>query len=114
MYTGTKKRERSMKSWRLKSVALTWLHGGHHTAPQYRNSGLLSALAPTNAASTSPLRHAMPSACAATATLDDGATPVAGGAARCAASGGATAALGLGGSGVWGQAASARVRARTD
>ncbi len=54
-----------MKSWRLNSVALTWLQGGHQTAPQYRNSGLLSDLAAAKAASTSPLRQAMPSACAA-------------------------------------------------
>ena len=29
-----------MKSWRLKIVAITWLHGGHQIAPQYRNTGL--------------------------------------------------------------------------
>ena len=34
-----------MKSGRLKTVALIWLQGGHHTAPQYRSTGLLSALA---------------------------------------------------------------------
>src|SRR5438552_17043264 len=114
MYTGTKKRERSMKSWRLKSVALTWLHGGHHTAPQYRNSGLWSALAATNAASTSPLRQAMPSPCAAAAAPGEGAAPVVAGAATCAASVavGAAAAFGLGGSAVCGHAASASVRAR--
>ena len=33
-YTGTKPRERSMKSCRLNSVAFTWLQGGHHFAPQ--------------------------------------------------------------------------------
>src|SRR5450432_2452299 len=60
MYTGMKKRDRSMKSWRLKIVALTWLHGGHHTAPQYRNTGLFSFFAAANAASTSPLYQAMP------------------------------------------------------
>src|SRR2546430_17341445 len=55
----------------------------------------------------------MPSACAEAAALDDGATPVAGVTTSCAASAGAIAALGLGGSGVCGHAASARVRART-
>jgi hypothetical protein len=53
MYTGTKARERSMKSMRLNSVALTWLHGGHHLAPQYTNTGLPCALACAKAASTS-------------------------------------------------------------
>jgi hypothetical protein len=52
--------ERSMKSWRLKIVALTWLQGGHHVAPQYRNTGLPAALASANAASTSSLRQAIP------------------------------------------------------
>src|SRR5215472_4005979 len=41
-----------MKSWRLKSVALTWLHGGHHFAPQYMKTGLCSSRAAANAAST--------------------------------------------------------------
>ena len=49
-----------MKSWRLKIVALTWLHGGHQIAPQYRNTGLFSARAAAKAASTSPFRQAMP------------------------------------------------------
>src|SRR5690242_11302780 len=62
MYTGMKWVERSMKSWRLKSVAFTWLQGGHHTAPQYRKSGLRSAFAWAKAASTS-LTQAMPSPC---------------------------------------------------
>src|SRR5215468_9675440 len=53
MYTGTKARERSMKSTRLKSVAFTWLHGGHHLAPQYTKTGLPCCLASANAASTS-------------------------------------------------------------
>src|ERR1035437_4397622 len=34
-----------MKSCRLNTVALIWLHGGHQTAPQYRNTGLFCALA---------------------------------------------------------------------
>src|SRR5438128_5523166 len=77
-----------MKSWRLKIVALTWLHGGHQTAPQYRNTGLLSALAWMNAASTSPLRQAIPASCAAS---DFSAT-------RCVAAGeAASLVLGLGG-----------------
>src|SRR6185369_663147 len=42
-----------MKSARGKMVAFTWLHGGHHTAPQYRNSGLPLALACSKAPSTS-------------------------------------------------------------
>jgi hypothetical protein len=59
-----------MKSWRLKIVDITWLQGGHHFAPQYRNTGLPSAFAAANAASTSPFRQAMPAvscagACAA-------------------------------------------------
>src|SRR5271167_1540725 len=100
MYTGTKWRERSMKSWRLNRVALTWLQGGHQTAPQYRNSGLLSALAATNAASTSSLRQAMPSACAAEAGCD--------GVPALAAVGPA----GWGGSGACEHATKARVRTR--
>ncbi len=52
-----------MKSRRLNTVALTWLHGGHQVAPQYRNSGLRAARASANAASTSPVRHAIPSSC---------------------------------------------------
>src|ERR1700743_1008682 len=35
----------SAKSWRLNSVAFSWLHGGHHTAPQYSSTGLFCALA---------------------------------------------------------------------
>src|SRR5271167_767132 len=101
MYTGTKWRERSMKSWRLNRVALTWLQGGHQTAPQYRNSGLLSALAARKAASTSPLRQAMPSAWAAKAGSGAGLLPVA-----------AVAAEGWGGSGACVHATSARVRTR--
>src|SRR5450432_4905188 len=60
MYTGTKKRDRSMKSWRLKIVALTWLQGGHQTAPQYKNTGLSCFFATAKAASTSPLYQPMP------------------------------------------------------
>src|SRR5271155_108173 len=89
-----------MKSWRLNRGALTWLQGGHQTAPQYRNSGLLSALAARKAASTSPLRQAMPSAWVAKA-----------------GSGGllSVAAVGperWGGSGACEHATTARVRAR--
>src|SRR4029450_7921609 len=103
MYTGTKKRERSMKSWRLNSVAFTWLHGGHHTAPQYRKRGLLSDFAARNAASTSPLRHPTPSACPADSA----------GGALDAGNAGTAAAFGFGGSVGCGQAASAIVKART-
>src|SRR5436190_24323018 len=103
MYTGTKKRERSMKSWRLNSVALTWLQGGHHTAPQYRNSGLLSDFAARNAPSTSSLRQAMPSACPA----DSAAETLGPGAA------GAAAARGFGGSVGCGQAARTSDKPRT-
>src|SRR6187397_1771473 len=57
-----------MKSCRLKSVALTWLHGGHQSAPQYRKTGFDCARASPNAASTSAsvdaLRQAMPAASA--------------------------------------------------
>src|SRR5438105_10624094 len=63
------RRERSMKSWRLKIVALTWLQGGHHTAPQYRNSGFPSARALLKAASTSPFCHAMPDSSRATVAV---------------------------------------------
>src|SRR3569832_592379 len=42
-----------MKSARWNSVAFTWLHGGHQTAPQYRNTGLPAARAPAKARSTS-------------------------------------------------------------
>src|SRR4051812_11551757 len=48
-----KARDRSTKSAREKSVALTWLQGGHHTAPQYRNTGLPDCLASAKALSTS-------------------------------------------------------------
>src|SRR4030095_2855005 len=60
-----------MKSRRVKIVALTSLQGGHQTAPQQRKSGLFSLFARANAASTSPVSHAMAcSACgAAAATL---------------------------------------------
>src|SRR5689334_1097144 len=44
MLTATKLFERSMKSCRLNSVAFSWLHGGHHLAPQYTSTGLPSAL----------------------------------------------------------------------
>src|SRR5208282_148655 len=91
-----------MKSCRLNSVALTWLQGGHHTAPQYRNSGLLSVLAATKAASTSPLRQAIPSPCAEPAT---------GGAPPAAAESVTDAPLDFG-AGVGEQAASTSVRAR--
>src|SRR5947207_975318 len=53
MYTGTNARERSMKSMRLKSVAFTWLQGGHHFAPQYTKTGLFSPLASASAAAIS-------------------------------------------------------------
>src|SRR6185369_2568661 len=57
-----------MKSWRLKSVALTWLHGGHHLAPQYMKTGLCSSRAAAKAASTwaslAASCHAMPCAAA--------------------------------------------------
>src|SRR5271154_1467794 len=101
MYTGTKWRERSIKSCRLNMVAFTWLQGGHQTAPQYRNRGLLSALAATKAASTSSLRQAMPSACAAVAGPGDG------------AAGAPFAAADWDGSGACEHAASATVRAMT-
>src|SRR6266571_3441424 len=94
-----------MKSWRLKSVALTWLQGGHHTAPQYRNSGLWSVLAATNAASTSSLRQAMPSSWTDAGAFEAATlvSPAAGAAAEGA----------LGGSGAGEHAASAKVRTGT-
>src|SRR4030095_17271120 len=62
-----------MKSRRVKIVALTSLQGGHQTAPQYRKSGLFSLLARANAASTSPVSHAMAcSACGAAAATVSG------------------------------------------
>src|SRR6476620_4297713 len=79
-----------MKSWRLKSVALTWLHGGHHLAPQYTNTGLFSLRALAKAASTSASlaawRQAMPASACSGAALAVGAgaaavVPVAGDAA---------------------------------
>src|SRR6266700_4316727 len=94
-----------MKSWRLKSVALTWLQGGHHTAPQYRNSGLWSVLAATNAASTSSLRQAMPSSWTDAGAFEAATlvSPAAGAAAEGA----------LGGSGDGEHAPSANVRVGT-
>src|SRR5258705_10428253 len=63
--------ERSMKSSRLNSVALTWLQGGHHEAPQYRNSGLCSERARANAESTSPANHAIAGPLAAGSGADE-------------------------------------------
>ena len=42
-----------MKSVRLNSVALSWLQGGHHLAPQYKSTGFFSALASAKMASIS-------------------------------------------------------------
>jgi hypothetical protein len=42
-----------MKSGRVKMVLLTWLHGGHQTAVQNRNTGRLRAFASSKARSTS-------------------------------------------------------------
>ncbi len=42
-----------MKSCRLNSVALSWLQGGHHLAPQYSSTGLRSARACAKARSMS-------------------------------------------------------------
>src|SRR5262245_35731847 len=96
-----------MKSWRLKIVAITWLQGGHHFAPQYRNTGLPSAFAAANAPSTSPLRQATPAlSCACEAGVVAGA----------AVAGGVPAAEGLGvaaGSGDLEQAASTAATSRT-
>src|SRR5258706_12281269 len=59
-----KARERSTKSGRENKVALTWLHGGHHTAPQYKYTGLpvcfASAKARSTSASVEATCHAMP------------------------------------------------------
>jgi NADPH:quinone reductase-like Zn-dependent oxidoreductase len=48
-----------MKSGRENTVAFNSWHGGHHFAPQYRNTGLLWARAAANADSTLPLYQAM-------------------------------------------------------
>ena len=94
-----------MKSWRLKIVALTWLHGGHQVAPQYRNTGFPSAFAATKAASTSPLRHAMPASSLATGV---------GAAATGGAAGGGTPEWAVGdGSGDFEHAVSAMATSRT-
>ena len=45
--------DKAAKSWRLKSVALSWLHGGHQLAPQYSSTGLFRALASAKARSMS-------------------------------------------------------------
>ena len=42
-----------MKSGRAKSVAFTWLQGGHHAAPQYANNGRFFSRASANALVTS-------------------------------------------------------------
>src|SRR5258706_15171956 len=53
MFTEMKLAERSMKSRRLNKVAFSWLHGGHHFAPQYTSTGLRSLFARANARSMS-------------------------------------------------------------
>jgi hypothetical protein len=52
-YTGTNERDLSMKSWRVKMVLFTWLHGGHQAADQNRNTGWLADFARSKALSTS-------------------------------------------------------------
>ncbi|KAG1428930.1 hypothetical protein G6F57_023169 [Rhizopus arrhizus] len=48
-----------MKAGSLNRPALSWLQGGHQTAPQYRRTGLPLSAASANASSTSPWRQAM-------------------------------------------------------
>src|SRR5512143_2690202 len=84
-------------------VAFTSLHGGHHVAPQYRNSGLLSALAFAKAASTSPVSQAITgSACAAAGTA----------LAAADFASGVAAAVAVGASGVLEHAPTSNARAR--
>ena len=69
---GNEEARRSTKSWRLKMVAFTWLHGGHQTAPQYRNRGFPWTFAAAKAASTSPDCQAIP--CSAFAFVESAAS----------------------------------------
>src|SRR6185295_1874776 len=72
--TATNSFDFSMKSGRLNTADLSCLQGGHHSAPQYSNTGLLDARADLNAALTSPLNQAMPSPCSrCDASADSGA-----------------------------------------
>ncbi|KAG1250273.1 hypothetical protein G6F68_012887 [Rhizopus microsporus] len=48
-----------MKAGSLNRPALSWLQGGHQTAPQYRSTGLPLSAASANASSTSRWRRAM-------------------------------------------------------
>src|SRR5262245_25313898 len=79
-----------MKSTRLNSVAFTWLHGGHHLAPQYTKTGLPCCLACAKAASTSASLaacfQAMPSLWSAGAAAGVAAVEATGGAAGAGAS----------------------------
>src|SRR4029079_17970821 len=52
--------ERSWNSRRLKIVDLICAQGGHHSAPQYRYSGLSAALAAANAGSISLASQSSP------------------------------------------------------
>jgi len=49
----------AMKAGSLNRPALSWLHGGHQTAPQYSSTGLPLSAASAKASSTSPWRQAM-------------------------------------------------------
>ena len=51
----------------LNRPALSWLHGGHQTAPQYSSTGLPLSAASAKASSTSPWRQAMADAARARA-----------------------------------------------
>jgi len=49
-----------MKSARENTEDFNCWHGGHHLAPQYRNTGLFAARAASNASATPPSNQAIP------------------------------------------------------
>src|SRR5580704_811060 len=61
----------SMKSGRENTVAFSSWQGGHHFAPQYRNTGLFWARAVAKADSTLPLYQDIPDGAVTIALLDD-------------------------------------------
>ncbi len=60
----------AMKSGRENTVAFSSWQGGHHVAPQYRNTGLFRARAAANAEATLPYYQAMAGAAVMFALVD--------------------------------------------